>query len=567
MGVARGWWANEVGSDDEDDGEGDDGEADADGEGEMEVDGPVGGVPSSSSGAQKGKQGPDGKAKKKEKEPGDTKLESVYSMAVEGDGLWALTGSQVCRLLSDNVTQRTGCSATWKGAHLVFVLEADGQSGPINMYTLRHDPGRLVHTLRGHRSVVSSMAVLPDEKGLMSGSWDGSIKVSQTLHLPPFCWSYYLELQPNRYPLLLVMMTGKLADHQQWDLNTGGIVRHYPTHGAQISSLSLQPTALFPYSSPSPRHRETMQSEMGEDKEDNEQADAAMADTVSVSVGPDFFKADRTSPLKGQNDAQQAESSAEANADSSDGKGHATRKDGDVDMDASPSKEAEKPTPKASSPTKAASPIPSPKAAGSKRESREASFDDLFADDIADADGEADAEGEADADGEADAEGETVPPSEIGTGTNTPHASNGFGGLALPGLALPQPMASTSSASGSGAKSNIIGLNTSTAAAAAAAAPVRGAADALPLLSPATYRDFSEGVMLASFMDGQVMLIDRRVPEKEHAEGRGVGRFTPGEKAPPWCMSVSASSLDIDYRGQTLSGAGIAQTRCDMARP
>jgi len=56
--------------------------------------------------------------------------------------------------------------------------EADDQSGPINLYTLRHSPGHMIHTLRGHQSVVSCLSVLPGEQGLLSGSWDGTIRVS-----------------------------------------------------------------------------------------------------------------------------------------------------------------------------------------------------------------------------------------------------------------------------------------------------------------------------------------------------------------------------------------------------
>jgi len=56
--------------------------------------------------------------------------------------------------------------------------KADGQSGPINLYTLRHAPGHMVHTLRGHQSVVSCLSILPGEQGLLSGSWDGTIRVS-----------------------------------------------------------------------------------------------------------------------------------------------------------------------------------------------------------------------------------------------------------------------------------------------------------------------------------------------------------------------------------------------------
>ena len=92
------------------------------------------------------------------------RLEPVYSVAMEGDGLWALTGSQVNVLLFVPSTQADG-----------------GQSGPINLHTVRHSPGHLVHSLKGHTNVVSAMTLLPNEKGFLSGSWDGSVRVSIAL--------------------------------------------------------------------------------------------------------------------------------------------------------------------------------------------------------------------------------------------------------------------------------------------------------------------------------------------------------------------------------------------------
>jgi len=65
----------------------------------------------------------------------------------------------------------------------------------------------------------------------------------------------------------------------------------------------------------------------------------------------------------------------------------------------------------------------------------------------------------------------------------------------------------------------------------------QGAASNIPLLSPAAYKSFSEDVLLTSSMDGQVVLIDRRVPVYDGCSG-GVGRLLPGDKAPPWCMSA-----------------------------
>jgi transcriptional activator SPT8 len=73
------------------------------------------------------------------------KQEPVFSLACQGDGLWTLAGTQ---------------------------------SGQINLYSLRHQPGHLIHSLTGHSSVVSALQLLPDETSLLSGSWDGTVRVS-----------------------------------------------------------------------------------------------------------------------------------------------------------------------------------------------------------------------------------------------------------------------------------------------------------------------------------------------------------------------------------------------------
>lgn len=77
--------------------------------------------------------------------PPERRQEPAYSLACEGDGLWSLAGTQ---------------------------------SGPINLYSLRHQPGHLVATLTGHTSVVSALELLPSEMGAISGSWDGTVRVS-----------------------------------------------------------------------------------------------------------------------------------------------------------------------------------------------------------------------------------------------------------------------------------------------------------------------------------------------------------------------------------------------------
>jgi len=65
-------------------------------------------------------------------------------------------------------------------------------------------------------------------------------------------------------------------------------------------------------------------------------------------------------------------------------------------------------------------------------------------------------------------------------------------------------------------------------------------ASTIPTLTPTTYQSFSNDVLLTSSMDGQVTLIDKRLPKSAIA-----GRLVASEKAPPWCMSVSSVLFDL----------------------
>jgi WD40 repeat protein len=69
----------------------------------------------------------------------------VHSLAVQQDSLWALGGTE---------------------------------SGNINLYTLRHEPGQLRHVLRRHTSAVSALALTNDDTELISGGWDRGVHVS-----------------------------------------------------------------------------------------------------------------------------------------------------------------------------------------------------------------------------------------------------------------------------------------------------------------------------------------------------------------------------------------------------
>ncbi|KAL0946580.1 hypothetical protein HGRIS_012782 [Hohenbuehelia grisea] len=94
----------------------------------------------------------------------------VYALAMHADALWALSGSD---------------------------------SGRINLFTVRQDPGRLWHSMAGHRGPVSALALDHDEKSFFSAGWDGEAR--------------------------------------QWDLNTGQPVRNFTAHQSQLAGIAVRP--------------------------------------------------------------------------------------------------------------------------------------------------------------------------------------------------------------------------------------------------------------------------------------------------------------------------------------
>ncbi|KAF8710528.1 WD40 repeat-like protein, partial [Rhizoctonia solani] len=108
-------------------------------------------------------------------------LSPVYCMTMHSDALWGLSGTA---------------------------------AGNINLFTVRHDPGRLHFVLRGHKGPTSGLALSADEKKVYSAGWDG----------------HALE----------------------WDLNVGQIVRRYPSHGAQLVSIGIRPISSNATDSSSP---------------------------------------------------------------------------------------------------------------------------------------------------------------------------------------------------------------------------------------------------------------------------------------------------------------------------
>ncbi|KAI7877858.1 WD40 repeat-like protein [Lichtheimia hyalospora FSU 10163] len=77
-----------------------------------------------------------------EEQPDGNKLSPVYSMDVQSEALWGLTGME---------------------------------SGNINLVTIRHEEGKCHHVLRNHTAPVSVLRITPQETGVISGSWDKTV--------------------------------------------------------------------------------------------------------------------------------------------------------------------------------------------------------------------------------------------------------------------------------------------------------------------------------------------------------------------------------------------------------
>ncbi|KAK3396041.1 WD40-repeat-containing domain protein [Sordaria brevicollis] len=107
----------------------------------------------------------------------DRILSPVYSLAVHRQALWALSGLE---------------------------------SGGINLQSVRHDEGKKIACLRtnGHTNAVSVLQLAPDEKSVLSGSWDKTVL--------------------------------------DWDLNDGSVIRRFEGSGGQIAAIELRPTSGAP---------------------------------------------------------------------------------------------------------------------------------------------------------------------------------------------------------------------------------------------------------------------------------------------------------------------------------
>ena len=83
------------------------------------------------------------------------KISAVYCLAVHSEALWLLSGLEV---------------VSPPGV-------ADDQSGGINLQTVRHEEGRVIHCLKKHTSAVSVLQLGHDEQSVLSGGWDRQVHV------------------------------------------------------------------------------------------------------------------------------------------------------------------------------------------------------------------------------------------------------------------------------------------------------------------------------------------------------------------------------------------------------
>jgi transcriptional activator SPT8 len=89
----------------------------------------------------------------------------VHSLALQSDALWGLSGTDVRNFVRLHP----------------FVCDSPHlQLGKINLFTVRHEPGRLFHVMQEHRGPVSALSLQHDERGFFSAGWDGQAIVGYT---------------------------------------------------------------------------------------------------------------------------------------------------------------------------------------------------------------------------------------------------------------------------------------------------------------------------------------------------------------------------------------------------
>ena len=334
----------------------------------------------------------------------------------------------------------------------------------------------------GHRGPVSALALQHDEMGFFSAGWDGDALV-RVFRL--------LSFHPPLFPVPCLDLIESTYYKQQWDLNTGGIVRRFTAHGAQLAALAVRPLASDYPSAPPPSSAHADQ----------------MTYHVNLTTRPQDASTGGEHPQPLTKDATD-----DTLVTASTSTLHGT-------FSSPPDAPHHSGPPPSADP--AAVPQTQPLTDADADEKSDASFDPLFDD-------------EPDADGELD----TSPPSP--TAPSAPPLSAPPQG---PALQPPTP----------GPGPSPFGSASTPAAAASGAKPAMAAVpkNAPPLLDRTSFAAYSPDVLMTAAMDGQVVLWDCRVATP--SPGRGVGRLWMSEKTPPWCLSVrvplSAPSVCVTCRG------------------
>ncbi|TQV90822.1 hypothetical protein V2A60_002504 [Cordyceps javanica] len=158
-------------------------------------------------------------------------LSPVYSLAVESTALWLLSGLD---------------------------------SGAINLQSVRHDEGKKICSLQRHTNAVSVLTLAPDERTVLSGSWDKTIL--------------------------------------DWDLNTGQTIRGFTGTVGQISAIELRPECgdPVPADADEPLPHMTMTTNSGE------RLTNGFASTNGVDASQEQLQANEAGPDGGASPAHES---------------------------------------------------------------------------------------------------------------------------------------------------------------------------------------------------------------------------------------------------------------------
>lgn len=151
----------------------------------------------------------------------------VYSLAVHHQALWLLSG---------------------------------GESGAINLQTVRHNEGTKIVSLTEHTSAVSVLQLSEDEKSVLSGSWDKTII--------------------------------------DWDLNNGQVKRKFEGSAGQISAIEPRPLSSLPV----PRDIGVKPTINGTFSSNNAARPAASGDMLNGTAGESSQAAPPEDQINGDNE-------------------------------------------------------------------------------------------------------------------------------------------------------------------------------------------------------------------------------------------------------------------------